>query len=152
MSSSKYINIGTYLKVKTKEVEVNEPFLTCLNKDCENNTKKITGTFCRECGSENKFVDNIVKSKFGIDKLLVDFGGWDFLYPVTYMSEYSIYALNRNSKSLHIDGEDNENEYNIPDKEESLDNFNTQCHDFLECLNNNDFEYEVKFGVVTYWN
>ena len=137
-----------------KDCEVSKSLLTCSNVECESHGKKLTGRFCTNCGSEIITIYEKTKSKVNINSALEDFGGWDSLWPVdVYKSKHDILLPNRRgSLSLSIDDDTQQSEFKIPNEEESILHFSNEYRDFIEYLKLNDFDFEIKFGVITYWN
>lgn len=152
--------VGPYLKISKSNIkpinsEKQERLFTCSNKSCKIHGKKAIGKFCSECASPNGNVSitrKIVEVPGGY-KLLYNFGNEDLLFVIDD-DKYIYFLTNRkNSYSVNVDSDDSfiEKEFNqTPEYICSL--FARDYQKFLDFLDSEEITYQIKFGVLSYWD
>lgn len=156
MGSNRYTYIGPYLIFKslpTKQVEVKDTIKHCSNETCINHKKITQGKFCNQCG------EPIVKSvhtrnettTIGAYELTEEFGNPNMLCIIN--GDYL-----RSNKALHnavtISDFQQDEEMECPKEEEAINEFRNEYQSFLTFLDLHEGkpQYEIKFGVLSYWN
>jgi len=160
--------VGPYLKIrkvniKPIESEKQQRLFTCSNKSCNIHGKKAVGKFCSECGSQNgndSITRKVVEVPSGY-QLLCDFGNEDIdedidiLYPLDQHDDKDIIFLpnEKNSYSIRVDSDDSFVEKEINQVPEYINaQFGRDYQKFLDFLSSKEITYQIKFGVLSYWN
>lgn len=158
MGSSRYTFIGAFLAFtklpsETKPETNVTKSVTCDNNNCKEYRKSINAKFCSECGQPSKTntqttTKDVTKTTSLYD-LMNEFGNEDILYECE-----ELLLPNRSLKnSITIDNE-TESILNCPGKEESIQEFRNTYQSFLNFLDLHPGkpQYEIRFGILNYWN
>jgi len=151
MGVSKNTYVGPYLKINkipTEKVEKKDSYKICPNENCSIHLIKAVGEFCSNCGTKNILHTNkqyIDKGK-NIYDLMFEFGEEDIFFVYE-----NLCLMNRRSSYNKSDDEPfllNMDENYISN---ALTSFNKDYSEFMSFLKESGVEFDVKFGVISYY-
>lgn len=155
MGYSKYTYTGPYINVTSvpkEEKEKTQIYLSCLNESCESYHKNLNehGSFCSLCGQkkENYLKKDIIYKNINVKDILCEFGDVDVLFKI---GESEKYGPNRRGKYHKNSDEDFVFDLNESFIQNALKQFQSEYSDSLEYLKENGIEFDVKFGVISYY-
>jgi hypothetical protein len=143
---------------KIPKINVETKTKYCINKQClsyaENAYKE--DIFCKKCGTKIEEITKTELQNISFDDTTEEFGNIDIFYK-KYGENIAIPITVPNKLKPHLlrfsDGDEDaekSKEYDIPNKELSLQIFKEVYADFLNFLLQKEYEYEIKFGVLQY--
>lgn len=153
------VNIGPYIKIYDEpyKIENQKSINTCSNIECVEHSKLKKSKFCDTCGSEIKKIDITIEELkvFNYFELLEEFGDEDIVYRIWDNNNDNNIILGINYKvkglkNISFSEYDFEAEYQIQDKEESINILKNSKNykSFFEFLNTKGIKYEIKFGIT----
>ena len=153
--------IGPYIKIDKTNIKPLEKdntitITTCTNTKCKIHGKKSVGKFCSSCGSPNgplKQTHKVQIIPHAYD-LLGEFGKEDLLYSPSERDDKSILFMpnRRNKYSVTVSDDNSFVEKPIPNQNLSTESFTQDYQEFINFLDKKDINYQIIFGVLSYWN
>jgi hypothetical protein len=159
MGMEKNIYLGPYIKIKSMRT-IEESMFACMNEDCESFDKKSyrkNGDYCPHCGNVISDVKVPKQVPFNIHGFCDDkFNDEDMFTSGRGEGggDHEIVIPNRRSSQGGIDLDDEPNQHNFlkMSREDMLaDLARDDWKSLILALTADEIEYEIGWGVVTYW-
>lgn len=147
-----FVHVGPYIKVFNPEKDDFNEYNSCINMQCNNYHKKISGKFCCLCGKEITLLKVPCKTRIG-DKFDVYGEFNDSLYHAYQYSDYEIYLPNHkilNRKHMFSPWDSLEIEISTGTENDEKEILETKYTKEIKRLEEVYPKVEVKWGVVAY--
>lgn len=157
MCSNLQVYVGAYLEILTPEKDREVDYWGCLTCEVEFDTKK---RFCSNCGTELTTLKKTCLTHDDKYDLFPDENDLDLLHDVFVLIEENsqdkiillLNTIDTEGVEFNSDKDGGILDLTDVDRKSLISTFAQRSKEGLECLDKNKVSYQIKFGVITYWD